>query len=221
MRLTRPLMASLLAAICLPLVLSAEETADTATAVLSPSNPWVGLVLWSFGAILLLILEALFVSGGIFGLVALVLAVMAGIDAFAISPFIGWVYLLMAPLIGIWIIYWGFKRMPDSPLAARSELSEKAGYHWHAAEMGIEVGSTATLLSDARPDARARFPGGVIDVNAESGTIPVGSHVRVVAITGTGITVVRQSDQPVSNSASSQADESSSPPSIGSSNKDA
>jgi membrane-bound ClpP family serine protease len=143
--------------------------------------------------IALMLLEALFISGGLLGAGALVCAIMGGIDAYELSPVVGWVYLLVAPLVAIWTIYWGIKRMPDSALAARTELTEPAGYHWHAQKLGIEIGSTGTLLGMGRPDARARFPGGVIDVSAESGTIPAGSTVRVVAITGTGITVVPQS----------------------------
>jgi len=56
--------------------------------------------------------------------------------------------------------------------------------------MGIRIGARGTLVTDAMPTGRARFPGGDIDVQVEGAAANKGSVITVRRIEGPIVFVV-------------------------------
>ena len=161
----------------------------TTAAEAAQINPWY---LVSFGALIAIValcLEMLLVSGGILGFIALIAAITGAVGAFEIHSAFGWGYLFTTPIIAAAILHWGIQRLPNSGLAARSEITETSGYADHVAEQNITVGSIGTLITPAMPTGQASFDEHVIDVHAEGGYLETGTSVRVVAISGTSVSV--------------------------------
>ena len=68
------------------------------------------------------------------------------------------------------------------------ELTEDAGAHHVAENIGLMVGATGVLLTPARPTGRARFAGGDLDVQCDS-SAEAETAVTVLRIDGLRILV--------------------------------
>lgn len=146
-------------------------------------------VLWlAIGAVLLL-LEFLLVSYGLLAIAAFGCAVAGIVLGFGTSPLVGWTLLVATPILAAGVVTWGLRRLMRSDLVPKEEITEDAGYRHASESMGIAVGSHGTLVSDAMPTGRARFPGGEIDVLVEGPTANHGTVITVRRIEGATIIV--------------------------------
>jgi membrane-bound ClpP family serine protease len=135
--------------------------------------------------------EVLFVSFGVLGAVALGCALGAILIAFQAHPLAGWALLLIAPM-GIWYaIAWALRRLRSGVGAVTAELTSAGGYAQEAARLEVGPGALGEMVTDAMPTGRARFPRGELDVAAEGGALRRGDRVRVLAVEGPRVVVVR------------------------------
>lgn len=130
-----------------------------------------------------LVAEIFLVSFGALALISLGLAIAAMIYAFSASMAVGWTFVVVAPLLGSVILSFGLKALQRSRLVPKAEIDGDAGYHVTVNALGIIVGSAGTLVTAARPTARARFAGGECDVHCDR-SAEAGATVAVTAISG-------------------------------------
>lgn len=131
-----------------------------------------------------LALEVFIVSYGLLAIVSLALALASILVAFSASAWLGWAFLVIAPVIGLLIVRWGMERLRRSSWVPKAEITADAGYHHAAAALGIRPGAMGVLLNDALPTGRARFTGGELDVQAAFGRLDRGQTVRLVRFEG-------------------------------------
>jgi membrane-bound ClpP family serine protease len=148
------------------------------------------------GCVIFLIAEILVLSGGLLGLASLACGVAAIATAFAVDPIFGWTTALCLPVFSLVGIRLGLRRLATSQIVAQSTIDEHAGYQHHAEESGIAVGVEGTLLTAARPTGRARFAGGIADVQVRGTVLEAGAVIRVVAIDGPTIFVTSHTPTP-------------------------
>lgn len=141
-------------------------------------------------AVVLLVLEIFIVSFGLLLVAAVACAGGAIYLAFAASSVAGWFFVLLVPLLGFFLVRWGIRRIRHSRIVPQSEISSEAGYHHVADRIGVEPGSTGTLITRARPSGRARFDGGECDVQVRGGSLERGDQVVVQQIEGPIVFVV-------------------------------
>ncbi len=140
-------------------------------------------------AAVLLLLEFLLVSFGLLAIAAFGCAVTGIVLGFGSSPVVGWSLLAATPLLAVVVITWGLRRLMRSGLVPKEEVTEDAGYRHASNLLGVTIGSRGTLVSDAMPTGRARFPAGDLDVLVEGPTVGPGTVVTVRRIEGATVIV--------------------------------
>ncbi|HEX3132039.1 MAG TPA: NfeD family protein, partial [Planctomycetota bacterium] len=137
----------------------------------------------------LLLLEFLVVSYGLLAIAALGCSIAGIVLGFGSSPLIGWTLLGATPILAALVVAWGLRRLMRSDLVPKQEITEDAGYR-HATEgMGVVIGTRGTLVTDAMPTGRARFPGGDLDVQIDGPAAMKGTVVTVRRIEGPSVIV--------------------------------
>ncbi len=154
--------------------------------------------------VLALVLEVMLISFGLLAVAAVALS-LAGITvAFALHPVFGWALLLLTPALGLMVLRSSATRLQRMPWVPQAEVTADAGYRHVTDALGIVVGARGTLVTDAYPTGRARFPvpfsvpsttDGLIDVQVQGGSGSIGAHVSVVRIDGARVLV--QLDDPL------------------------
>ena len=137
----------------------------------------------------LLLLEFLVVSYGLLAIAALGCAIAGIVLGFGSSLVVGWTLLAATPIMAALVTAWGLRRLMRSHLVPKEEITATAGYRQATEVLGIEVGATGTLITDALPTGRARFARGEIDVQMEGAAGTKGTLVRVLRIEGPTVTV--------------------------------
>lgn len=132
----------------------------------------------------LLLLEFLVVSYGLLAIAALGCAIAGIVLGFGSSPVVGWTLLGATPILAALVTAWGLRRLMRSDLVPKEEITGNAGYHHAAERMGIRMGARGTLVTDAIPTGRARFPGGDLDVQVEGAAASKGTVITVLRIEG-------------------------------------
>lgn len=141
----------------------------------------------------LLLLEFLVVSYGLLAIAALGCAIAGIVLGFGSSPVVGWALLGATPILAAFVIAWGLRRLMRSHLVPKEEITATAGYRQATEGLGIAVGASGTLITDALPTGRARFAGGEIDVQMEGAAGTKGTLVRVLRIEGPTVIVTADS----------------------------
>ena len=149
----------------------------------------IAVVLLVVAAVLLL-LEFVFVSYGLLAIAAFGCAVAGIVIGFGSSPVVGWVLIVVTPILAGVVVTWGLRRLMRSKLVPKSAITEDAGYRHASAEMGVTHGSRGIMVTDAMPTGRARFPGGEIDVVVEGPVASKGSPIIVRRIEGATVLVI-------------------------------
>ena len=139
------------------------------------------LLLLSLG---ILVAEFFLVSFGLLAIAAVATAGAAIYFAFVTSDLVGWVFVVIVPLLAAATVRWGIARVQRSGLVPQAEISEDAGYHHVTAELGIQVGAEGEMVTPARPSGRARFEHGECDVQTHGRALERGAPVVVTAIDG-------------------------------------
>lgn len=132
----------------------------------------------------LLLLEFLVVSYGLLAIAALGCAIGGIVLGFGSSPVVGWTLLGATPILAALVTAWGLRRLMRSALVPKEEITENAGYRHATESLGITIGAHGTLVTDAMPTGRARFPGGDIDVQVEGAAANKGTVITVLRIEG-------------------------------------
>jgi membrane-bound ClpP family serine protease len=175
-------------------LMQAGETGATAASV-SSANMHDVLMAVGFLAVaaILLLLEFLVVSYGLLAIAALGCAITGIVLGFGQSETVGWMLLAATPIIGTVVVAWGLRRLTRSDLVPKQAITENAGYRHATASLGIVEGTRGTLVTDAMPTGRARFPGGDIDVMVEGPAATKGTVVTVLRIEGASVFVAADS----------------------------
>jgi membrane-bound ClpP family serine protease len=160
-----------------------QTTSEVAPTTVVFSDVLLAIALLVIAAVLLL-LEFLVVSYGLLAIAALGCAIAGIVLGFGSSPAIGWALLAATPIIAAFVTAWGLRRLMRSDLVPKQEITEDAGYRHATESRGITVGAQGTLVTDAMPTGRARFPGGDIDVTIEGPAAIKGARVTVRRIEG-------------------------------------
>jgi membrane-bound ClpP family serine protease len=177
------------------LALSAhEKTADVVqqTAETAISDTLLAIVLIVVGIVLLL-LEFLIVSYGLLAIGALGFAIAGIALGFSASPVVGWVLFTLTPIITAVVVMWGFKRLQRSPLVPKAEINDDAGYRHITEQLGITIGASGILVTDAMPTGRARFQNGEVDVQIIGPAAMKGDAIIVRRIEGPTVMVALHS----------------------------
>ncbi len=141
--------------------------------------------------LVLLILEVFIISFGLLSLLALAALAGSVYFAFQVNALIGWLLVIIAPVLVFLIARYGIRRIKQSSVVPKEEINADAGYHHAAKRMGIEVGSKGVLVTPTRPSGRARFEQGECDVYAPGLAMETGDRVVVTSIEGPTVTVSR------------------------------
>ena len=141
-------------------------------------------------AAFLLFLELIIVSGGILGVLSISCAALGCYLSYEVGPTAFGINILATPLVAIFTIRLGLKRMQQSSMIPKSSIDDNAGYAHVAEELGISVGSIGILSTNAMPTGRAKFTGGEIDISLQSGAGSKGQEVIVIEIDGPSIFVM-------------------------------
>lgn len=177
----------------LPVLLQAVS--DSAAAPTVFSDVLLAIALLAVAGVLLL-LEFLVVSYGLLAIAALGCAIAGIVLGFGSSPAVGWTLLALTPVLGVMVSLWGLRRLMRSDLVPKEEITEDAGYR-HATEgLGITVGSTGVLVTDAMPTGRARFAGGEVDVTISGSVVNKGTRIVVRRIEGATVIVAADPGTP-------------------------
>jgi membrane-bound ClpP family serine protease len=172
-----------------PLPVLLQVAGESAPGAFALSDVLLAIALLIIAGVLLL-LEFLVVSYGLLAIVALGCAIAGIVLGFASSPAVGWALLAAAPILAALVVSWGLRRLVRSDLVPKQEITDDAGYR-HATEgLGIHVGAHGTLVTDAMPTGRARFPGGDIDVTVEGPAATKGMQITVRRIEGPTVFVM-------------------------------
>lgn len=164
-----------------------QVVGDGSSALLVSDVLWAVLLLAAAAGLLLL--EFMLVSYGLLAIAACACAVAGIVLGFGSSPVVGWTLLAATPVLAVVVVTWGLRRLMRSDLVPKEEITEDAGYRHASDRMGITSGSRGTLVSDAMPTGRARFPGGEIDVLVDGPTVRSGAVVTVSRIEGPTVIV--------------------------------
>lgn len=132
----------------------------------------------------LLLLEFLVISYGLLAIAALGCAIAGIVLGFGSSPAVGWTLLAATPILAALVTAWGLRRLARSSLVPKEEITGNAGYRNATESLGITIGARGTLVTDAMPTGRARFPGGDIDVQVEGAAANKGVVITVLRIEG-------------------------------------
>ena len=151
--------------------------------------------LLALGGVLLL-LEFFIVSFGLLMAGAVASTVAALYFAFRAGEPLGWIMVIVVPVLAVFVVRRGLARLRASPIVPKSEITGEAGYHHVADRLGIAPGSLGTMVTPARPSGRARFPGGECDVQMRGGTLEASERVSVVEIDGAIVFVRRAGEAP-------------------------
>jgi len=141
--------------------------------------------------LVLLILEVFVISFGLLSVLALVALAGSLYFAFQVSMLVGWLFVIIAPVLAYLIIRYGIRRIKQSSVVPKEEITADAGYRHAARRLGIEVGSQGVLVTPTRPSGRARFDEGECDVYAPGLALESGDRGVVTSIEGQTVTVNR------------------------------
>ena len=143
-------------------------------------------------ALVLLVLEFFVVSFGV--LLILWLACVAGSlwYAFAAGELIGWIFVLVIPVLGYFVTRWGLERVKQSSLVTQAEITSEAGYHHATDRINAREGVVGEMMTAARPTGRARFSEGECDVQVRGKPLEKGARVVIENIDGPIVFVVPQ-----------------------------
>ena len=147
-------------------------------------------------AAVLLVLEFFVVSFGLLLLVCLACVAGALFYAFAASELVGWVFVLVVPVLGFYVTRWGLARVKQSKLVTQAEVTAEAGYHHATDRINVHEGVVGEMLTAARPTGRARFEGGECDVQVRGQPLERGARIVVDKIDGPIVFVIAQSTEP-------------------------
>jgi len=144
-------------------------------------------------AVALLTLEFIIATGGALAIAASLTGVAAIILAFMASTTTGMVVLVLTPLVGALVTHWGLRRLMRTRAVPQAEIVDDAGYHHLADRLGVTVGASGELVTDAMPTGRARFAtkeGAIeIDVRVQGAVLGRGRRVVVTALHGASVSV--------------------------------
>jgi hypothetical protein len=144
-------------------------------------------------AVALLTLEFVIATGGALAIAASATGLAAIILAFIASTTTGVVVLVLIPVVGALVVHWGLRRLVRTRAVPQAEISDDAGYHHLADRLGVAVGSSGELVTDAMPTGRARFAtseGAIeIDVRVQGAVLSRGQRVVVTALHGASVSV--------------------------------
>ena len=139
------------------------------------------LLLLSLG---ILVAEFFLVSFGLLAVAAVATAGAAIYFAFVASDLVGWLFVVIVPLLAGATVRWGIARVQRSGLVPQAEISADAGYHHLTQELGVKVGTHGEMVTPARPSGRARFEQGECDVQTHGRPLERGALIVVTAIDG-------------------------------------
>ena len=144
-------------------------------------------------AVALLTLEFIVATGGVLAIAAALTGVVAIILAFMVSATTGVVVLALTPLVGALVVRWGLQRLVRTRAVPQVEIADDAGYHHLAEHLGVAVGASGELITDAMPSGRARFTtksGPVeLDVRVQGPVLGRGQRVVVTSLHGGSVAV--------------------------------
>lgn len=142
----------------------------------------------------LAVVEFLVVSWGMLLIGSVISAIAAIALAFHAHPSAGWIFVVIVPVIAVFVCRAGFAIMRrNSAAVLPTELTEDAGARHVAERAGIAVGALGEMATNAFPTGRARFNGPhgpvELDVQVQGAVLSRGDRVVVLAISGPAITV--------------------------------
>ena len=138
------------------------------------------LLLLSLG---ILVAEFFLVSFGLLAVAAVATAGAAIYFAFVAGDLVGWLFVVIVPLLAGATVRWGIARVQRSGLVPQAEISADAGYHHLTQELGVIVGTQGN--GDPRTaSGRARFEQGECDVQTHGRALERGALIVVTAIDG-------------------------------------
>ena len=141
----------------------------------------------------LLTLEFVIATGGALAIAASLTGLAAIVLAFMASTATGVAVLALTPLVGALVVHWGLRRLVRTRAVPQVEITDDAGYHHLADRLGVAVGSSGELVTDAMPTGRARFAtsaGAIeIDVRVQGPVLSRGQRVVVTALHGASVSV--------------------------------
>lgn len=144
-------------------------------------------------AVALLTLEFIVATGGMLAVAAALTALIALVPAFMVSTTTGVVVLALLPLVAGLVVRWGLRRLVRTHAVPHAEIVDDAGYHHLADHLGVAIGSSGELVTDAMPSGRARFAtkaGPVeIDVRVQGAVLGRGQRVVVTSLHGASASV--------------------------------
>ncbi len=176
---------TLLAQVAAPAVESTAMSPQSAIA-------WaIALLILSAG---LAIVEFLVVSWGMLLVGAAVSSIAAIALAFHAHPMAGWTFVVIVPVLFVFIIRSGFGLMRRNAAAVLpTEITADAGIRHQATQAGVAVGTLGELVTNAFPTGRARFGGTgnpvELDVQVQGAVLSKGERVVVLSIDGAVISV--------------------------------
>jgi membrane-bound ClpP family serine protease len=162
--------------------------------------------------LLLIVAELLFPSFGLLGVLAALCIVGSIASAFAVGSELGVRFLIATALLVPAMVVIGFKLLPHSPvgklLVQRGfSFEDGAAIDRRDAEL---LGHEGVVDSFLRPAGTAHIDGRRVDVISRGEPIEAGARVRVIAVEGNRVVVVRSEDR---SSASPDARDTVSSPS--------
>lgn len=174
------------------------ELLAQAAAAAPEGLPLASTLAWAVALLILAaalaVVEFLVVSWGML-LVGSVISALAAIAlAFHAHPTAGWIFIVVVPVIAVFVGRFGFAMMRRNTAAVLpTELTEDAGARHNAERAGVAVGAIGELATNAFPTGRARFAGThgpvELDVQVQGPVLSCGDRVVVLAISGPAITV--------------------------------
>ena len=142
--------------------------------------------------LVLLMLEVFVISFGLLSLMALTALAGSLYFAFQVNALVGWLFVVIAPILVFLVARYGIRRIKQSSVVPKEEITADAGYRHAAIRLGIEVGSHGVLVTPTRPSGRARFDEGECDVYAPGLALEAGDSIVVTRIEGPTVTVSRE-----------------------------
>lgn len=174
-------------------VLAVAQQAQEAAQVVSQEATGAGIdaglalglcILFLLLGTVFLILEFIFISGGLLSAAAAACAAAAVWFAFHISGPAGWVTITCIPVLALIATRWGINRLQYTNLVTQAVIDDNAGYANHLQELGVTVGAQGTMVTTAMPTGRAQFEKGEVDVQIIGGTAEPGTPVFVSRVDG-------------------------------------
>lgn len=147
-------------------------------------------------AVVLLVLEFFVVSFGALLIVCLGCVGGALFYAFGANELVGWIFVLIVPVLGWFVTRWGLERVKRSNLVTQAEITAEAGYHHATDRINVREGAAGELVTAARPTGRARFEDGECDVQVRGRPLERGDRIVVERIDGPIVFVVAQQAEP-------------------------